>query len=68
MSKDQDIANSALKEAAPNYRTNPDMPEASMLDDSLAMTPWERIQANDDMMNFGEMLRTAMEKRNATSG
>jgi len=38
-----------------------------MLDDSLSMTPWERIQANDDMMNFAEMLRTAMETRNAES-
>jgi hypothetical protein len=38
-----------------------------MLEDSLAMTPWERILANDDMMNFGEMLRAAMERRNAES-
>ena len=38
-----------------------------MLDDSLAMTPWERILANDDMVNFGDTLRTAMEKRNAES-
>jgi hypothetical protein len=67
MSKDPGIANSALQETAPKYWTNPEMPEASMLDDSLAMTPWERIQVNDDMMNFGEMLRTAMAKRNATS-
>jgi hypothetical protein len=37
------------------------------VDDGLAMTPWERILANDDMINFGEMLRTAMEKRNAKS-
>lgn len=35
--------------------------------DSLAMTPWERILANDDMVNFGDSLRTAMEKRNAES-
>jgi len=37
----------------------------SPLDDSLAMTPWERIQANDDMVNFGNRPRAAMEKRNA---
>ena len=38
-----------------------------MLDDSLAMTPWERILANDDMVNFGDSLRTAMERRDAES-
>jgi hypothetical protein len=42
--------------------------EASMsLMDGLAMTPWERILANDDMVNFGDSLRAAMEKRNAES-
>ena len=39
----------------------------SMLEDSLAMTPWERILANDDIVNFGDSLRVAMEKRNAES-
>lgn len=38
-----------------------------MLEDSLAMTPWERILANDDIVNFGDLLRAAMEKRNAKS-
>ena len=37
------------------------------LDDSLAMTPWERMLANDDALNFAESLRTAMERRNAAS-
>jgi hypothetical protein len=37
----------------------------SMLADSLAMTPWERMRANDDILNFGETLRSAMQKRNA---
>jgi hypothetical protein len=36
-----------------------------LLKDSLAMTPWERMQANDDALNFAESLREAMEKRNA---
>jgi hypothetical protein len=39
----------------------------SLLEDSLAMTPWERMQANDDALNFAELLRTAMQKRNAES-
>ena len=58
---------SVLKEAAPQYRTGTELAEPSMLDDSLAMTPWERILANDDMVNFGDSLRAAMEKRNAES-
>lgn len=58
---------SALKENTPQYRAGTKTSEPSMLDDSLALTPWERILANDDMVNFGDTLRTAMEKRNAES-
>ena len=57
--------NSVLQEAAPQYRAGAESLEPSMLDDSLAMTPWERILANDDMVNFGDTLRAAMENRNA---
>jgi len=39
--------------------------DLSLLMDSLAKTPWERMQANDDALNFGESLRSAMEKRRA---
>lgn len=39
--------------------------EFPMLEDSLAMTPWERFLANDDTQNFGASLRAAMERRNA---
>ena len=55
-----------LKEAAVSYGTaaNGDI-DLSLLKDSLAKTPWERMQANDDALNFAESLRTAMEKRNA---
>jgi hypothetical protein len=41
--------------------------DTTHLDDSLAMTPWERMLANDDMVNFGDSLRAAMEKRHAES-
>jgi hypothetical protein len=41
--------------------------DLSLLADSLAMTPWERMQVNDDILNFGDSLRSAMEKRNAKS-
>ena len=41
--------------------------DLSLLEHSLTMTPWERMQANDDALNFGESLRAAMEKRNAES-
>jgi hypothetical protein len=48
-------------------QTTPKEVDSAMLDDSLSMTPWERILANDDMVNFGDSLRLAMEKRNAKS-
>jgi hypothetical protein len=52
-----------VNEASPAYTTKPH----DELDDSLAMTPWERMLANDDIINFGDSLRAAMEKRNAES-
>jgi hypothetical protein len=57
---------SVLKESSTAYGP-PDNSVDLMLDDSLAMTPWERILANDDIINFGDSLRLAMEKRNAKS-
>jgi hypothetical protein len=39
--------------------------DISLLQDSLAKTPWERMLANDDALNFAESLRGAMEMRNA---
>jgi hypothetical protein len=61
---------SVLKEAAPvDDFTGPGPAAAdidlSLLEESLRLTPWERMLANDDALNFGETLRTAMEKRNA---
>jgi hypothetical protein len=38
--------------------------DLSLLEDSLAKTPWERMLANDDALRFAETLRTAMENRN----
>jgi hypothetical protein len=61
-------AGAELKEASPSYRASAAgiSDEGSpSLEDSLAMTPWERILANDDMVNFGDSLRAAMAKRNA---
>jgi len=39
--------------------------DLSLLRESLMKTPWERMQANDDALNFADSLRTAMEIRNA---
>jgi hypothetical protein len=41
--------------------------DISLLEESLAKTPWERMQANDDALRFADLLRDAMEKRNAKS-
>jgi hypothetical protein len=38
--------------------------DLSLLKDNLAKTPWERMQANDDAVNFADSLREATMKRN----
>jgi len=54
-----------LKETSPAFVTDAEDFDLSLLKDSLAKTPWERMQANDDALNFGESLRAAMQQRNA---
>jgi len=39
--------------------------DLSLLEESLAKTPLERMQANDDALNFADMLSGAMENLNA---
>lgn len=39
--------------------------DLSLLEESLRLTPWERMLANDDALNFAESLRAAMGKRRA---
>lgn len=39
--------------------------DLSLLKDSLAKTPWERMLANDDALNFADSLRNAVKKRHA---
>jgi hypothetical protein len=39
--------------------------DISLLEDSLSRSPWERMLANDDALNFAESLRVAVEKRDA---
>jgi hypothetical protein len=66
MPEKHDKAGVVLKEASPTYGVSADSDiDFSLLRDSLAKTPWERMQANDDALNFAESLRTAMEKRHA---
>ncbi len=56
-----------LKEASPDYGFVGSGIDISLLKDSLSKTTWERMQANDDALNFAESLRAAMEKRDAKS-
>ena len=57
---------SAAHSAVPASRLSPaDGVDVGLLEDSLAKTPWERMQANDDALRFAESLRAAMVKRNA---
>ena len=56
----------AAQETAPTYGgTADDEIDVSLLEDSLAKTPWERMQANDDALRFADSLRGAMQKLNA---
>ena len=65
MPEKRDHEENVLKEASPAYRTEAGDIDLSLLKDSLSKTPWERMQANDDALNFAESLRAAMKKRNA---
>jgi len=57
---------SAAPAAVPASRLSPaDGVDVGLIEDSLAKTPWERMQANDDALRFAESLRAAMVKRNA---
>jgi len=61
-----DVPESALHEKASDHRGVTDGGiDLGLLKDSLAKTPWERMQANDDALRFADSLREAMEKRNA---
>jgi len=66
MSNGHDHPQDVLRETALVFSAaeNGDV-DISLLRTSLAMTPWERMQANDDALNFAESLRAAMVKRNA---
>ena len=59
-------SDSTAHEAATAWRpaTDDDV-DVSLIEDSLARTPWERMQANDDALRFADSLRAAVEKRNA---
>ena len=71
MSEHFNPSENALKEAAPGLPASEQRSDTDfdpwLLIDSLAKTPWERMLANDDALNFGESLRLAMNKRHAKS-
>jgi len=66
MPQDSQNEKMLLKESSLAYAADGDI-DLSLLKESLAMTPWERMQANDDALNFAESLRAGMEKRHAKS-
>ena len=47
------------------FAKNEEVLKGVLLEDSLAKTPWERMQANDDALRFAESLRAAMKERDA---
>ena len=66
MSSNDENRSDCFSEAAPVYdASSRDGIDLSLLRDSLSKTPWERMQANDDALNFAESLRHAMMNRHA---
>ena len=66
MLRERDNMDAVLKEVPPIFGLAADGDvDVLLLKDSLAKTPWERMQANDDALNFAESLRAAMKARNA---
>jgi len=65
MSSEPDNEKMVLRESSAACVTGEEDIDLWLLKDSLAKTPWERMQANDDAANFGESLRTAMKERHA---
>lgn len=41
--------------------------DLSLIDHCLSMSPWERMLANDDALNFAEELQQAMSRSHAQS-
>ena len=41
--------------------------DLSLIEENLRLTPWERLLANDDTINFLEMARTALSQSHATT-
>lgn len=70
MSQELSSNEPALNEALLPHQTSDDTRgeiDLSLLEESLRLSPWERLLANDDALNFVESLRTAMEKHHAKS-
>jgi len=66
MASESDKPGNALRESPALYGVDPSSDvDSSLIAASLAMTPWERMQANDDALNFANSLRAAMMKRHA---
>ncbi len=72
MADQSNNSETALKEASGGYGSADCGAEKgdidlSLLEESLRLTPWERMLANDDALNFAESLRVAMQRRHAKS-
>ncbi len=67
MTTDENFEEAVLRESPVTRQAVARRSDWAMLEDSLAMTLWERILANDDTVNFGDSLHAAMERENAKS-
>ena len=68
MDDHQTTVNESSSECGPSSQANEESEtDGSLLEESLRLSPWERMLANDDALNFAQSLRDAMKKRHAKS-
>ena len=64
MQEEQEKIGTGIEGALPIYGGASDSGiDLAWLKDNLLKSPWERMQANDDALNYAESLRSAMLKR-----
>jgi hypothetical protein len=66
MTKKNSKAGMALKETSPRYVTDETNIDVSLLEDSLRLTPWQRLIENDRALALVRMLEQAKIRKDGT--
>jgi hypothetical protein len=67
MPEKHDKAGMVLKEASPGYMTSKADIDISLLEDSLRLTPWQRLIENDRALALVRMLEQAKIREHGTT-